>query len=74
MADMAGAQAPMATKAIVPGGVDQPGRPEPADAHLIGDIDLRDALEVELPRHPGGQHHFGRPIRRQAGHAASNTS
>jgi len=53
----------------VTGGVEQPGDPEPADAQPVGDVDLGGALEVELPRHPGGQDNFGRPICRQAGHA-----
>jgi hypothetical protein len=53
----------------VAGGVEQPGNPEPADAELVGDVDLGDALEVELARHPGGQDNLGRPIRRQTGHA-----
>jgi len=48
--------------------VEQAGDPEPADAQPVGDVHLGDALEVELPGHPGSQDNFGRPIRRQAGH------
>ncbi len=54
----------------VTGGVEQPGHPEPADAQPAGDVDLGDAFEVVLPRHPGGQDHLGRPISRQAGHVS----
>jgi hypothetical protein len=43
--------------------VEQAGDPEPADAQLVGDVDLGDALEVELPGHPRSQNNFGRPIR-----------
>ena len=57
-----------ADHARVPGALEQPGDPEPADAQPVGDVDLGDALEVVLPRHPGGQDNLGRPICRQAGH------
>jgi hypothetical protein len=56
----------------VAGRVEQPGDPEPADAQPVGDVDLGDALEVELPGHARSQDNFGRPIRRQADHDSSS--
>jgi hypothetical protein len=48
--------------------LEQPGDAEPADTQPVRDVDLGDALEVELPRHPRGQDHLGRAVCRQAGH------
>jgi len=56
----------------IAGRVEQPGDPEPADAQPVGDVDLGDALEVELPGHARSQDNFGRPIRRQADHDSSS--
>ena len=58
-----------ADHARLPGALEQPGDPEPADPQPVGDVHLGDALEVVLPRHPGGQDNLGRAISRQAGHA-----
>jgi hypothetical protein len=57
----------------LPRGLEQPGDPEPADPQPVGDVDLGDALQVELPRHQRGQHDFRRPISRQAGHECLHT-
>ena len=49
-------------------GVEQPGHPEPADAELVGDVDLGHALQVVLPRHAGGEHDLRGPVGRQPSH------
>jgi hypothetical protein len=51
-----------ADHARIPGSLEQPGDPEPADAQPVGDVHLGDTLEVVLPRDPGGQHHLGRAV------------
>ncbi len=57
-----------------PRGIEQPGHPEPADPEPVRDVDLGDALQVELPRHPRGQDNFGRSVCRQAGHGKASAN
>src|SRR5260370_475159 len=61
---------PPPDQASIPGPREQAGDPEPADPQPVGDVHLGDALEVVLPRDPGGQDNLGRAISRQAGHVA----